>query len=320
MLFVNKILPVFLLMLIGWFCAKVKLVDKKISSSLLSFAIFPLVPALVFLATSQINFKDMVYYRFWVSYILVSLLITVISTFILFFIFRKKGLRALLGGLFTSISNTALIGLPIALSILGKEAVFAFTISLILAFVIFIPLFLVVIDIMKGKRGSVVGFILLIFKNPIIIAIVLGLLFSILHIPLPIFVKHTLGFFSQALIATALFAVGLTLQGFGLNKSYKEVLFITFSCLILKPLIAYGIGSLFGLSEFFLACLVIYNSVPAAKILFVFTSQNKVYEKEAANIISMSTLFSIGTIPLVIYIFDMLHPGVFMTTVHNSLF
>lgn len=281
---------------------------------------FPLIPALVFLATSQIEMGDLLYFRFWLSYLSVSFLITLITALILYFFFRKKVLIAILGGLLTSISNTAIIGLPIALSILGKKAVFAFTISLILAFVIFIPIFLIVLDLLKNKSGSVGGFLVLIFKNPIIISIILGLLFSLFKIPLPIFVKGILGYFSQAVIACALFAVGLTMQGFSLNKAWGQVSFMTLSCLLLKPVLAYVVGLCFGLSEFFLASLVVYNSVPTAKILFIFTSQNHVYEDETASVISLSTLCAILTIPLVIYLFNLLHPNVFATTTVHSFF
>ena len=176
---INAVLPIVLMVAIGYFLKKIGLMDADLSkkANKLVFRVF--LPVKLFLNVYGIkNFDSVNFsYIFYALGALIVIFLLAIPTVILI-TKRRQSRGALLQGVFRS--NYALIGIPLAEELsesLGSEGLVAAT--LLSAFIV--PTFniLAVIGLSifnnEGKKPSLKKIILGIVKNPLIIGIVSGL-------------------------------------------------------------------------------------------------------------------------------------------------
>lgn len=315
MVLLNSILPICMMILAGWFCRAIKLVDASLADPLTKFSFFPVAPALIFLALAKTDFSKLFDYGFLISYLITMIVIFFITLLISLLVFRKSLNNSCIEGMFCTSGNTVMIGFPVAFVLLGHEASIALSISLILITMICLPFLLFFFEHSKQSETNAMKLIgktlLNNFKNPVIIALIAGILFSCFQVPLPTFVQSFLGYFASALIATALFSVGLSIEKITL-KELISILYVSFLSLLVRPLIAWGIGILFQLTPVNLLALVIFNAIPTPKTFFVFAAKYRVFQKEAASIVSLSTICSVITIPVVVFVLEHFYPGSFL--------
>lgn len=174
---VNAVLPIVIMVAIGYFLKKLGLMDGDFSkkANKLVFRVF--LPVKLFLniygikSINSVNFS----YVFYAIGALITIFLLAIPTVI--FITKKKKCRgALLQGIFRS--NYALIGIPLAESLFAEEGQAVAT--LLSAFIV--PAFniLAVIGLSifnnEGKKPNFKKILLGIVKNPLIVGIVSGLI------------------------------------------------------------------------------------------------------------------------------------------------
>lgn len=174
---VNAVLPIVIMVAIGYFLKKLGLMDGDFSkkANKLVFRVF--LPVKLFLniygikSINSVNFS----YVFYAIGAMITIFLLAIPTVI--FITKKKKCRgALLQGIFRS--NYALIGIPLAESLFAEEGQAVAT--LLSAFIV--PAFniLAVIGLSifnnEGKKPNFKKILLGIVKNPLIIGIVSGLI------------------------------------------------------------------------------------------------------------------------------------------------
>lgn len=208
------ILPVFLIIAVGYGAARVGVLGPGAAQALNRFVIWIALPCLLFHVVATTDWA-----RLWHGgFVLVS----VGGSFIVFALGLLAGkLRGLgpadraVDGLNASYSNTIYIGLPLLLLVLGPESrpfvVLAGTLTLIALFAAAVML----IELADGK-GHGVGHALRsaiggIVRNPVLVAPMLGLLWWATGLPLPGPVDSFFGLLGAAASPAALVAIGLFL-------------------------------------------------------------------------------------------------------------
>ena len=144
-------------------------------------------------------------------------------------------------------------------------------------------------------------------KNPLIIAIFAGFAVNALHITLPGVIMDSGKYLSQMVLPLALICIGGSLSIERLTRMDTTAISACVWKLMLSPLIACAIAIGLGLRGDALAVLFLLAASPTATISFVMVQAMKGNGELAANIIAHSTLWSLITVTLGLWILQIMH-------------
>ncbi|MGI9282321.1 MAG: AEC family transporter [Endozoicomonas sp.] len=207
--------------------------------------------------------------------------------------------------------NLAIIGLALVANMYGDPGVALM--SLMMAFII--PLFnvcsVVVLGIYSQQSGaslSVRGMILDLVRNPLIIAVVLGVLVSLSGVGIPLVVDKVGRYFAQISLPLALLGIGGTLSIQALKETSLASLWASLLKVVWLPLIVVPLAWGMGYDGMELSVIFLLFSCPTAVASFVMAKAFNGNAPLAANIIVLTTL---GSLPVVsVGIFFMRSVGV----------
>jgi malonate transporter len=201
------------------------------------------------------------------------------------------------------IANSGFLGLPMFVILFGEAAVGPVMLTLAVDLVVFSSL--IVILITGSREGRVhlrtlrnVGLGLV--KNPMIVAISTGFIWSALDLPIPGPVNEFLAILAGAATPGALFAIGASLAA----KSAERIEvagWLTFCKLVLHPIaVAFGVLVLFPIDAFSAMVVISTAALPVAGNIFMLAQHYGVAPQRVSTAILFSTAASILTVPVVI--------------------
>lgn len=135
-------------------------------------------------------------------------------------------------------------------------------------------------------------------KNPLIIATVGGILFSLLGFNLPDAGWQVLGRLGGASLPLALLAVGAALKPGGFGEHRGLIAWWLMVKLVAVPACAYAIGVALMLDPLPLHCAVLFAALPPATSAYILAVRMGAKAGIAATVISIGTLAGMLTLPL----------------------
>lgn len=206
-------------------------------------------------------------------------------------------------------SNYVIMGIPVATALLGADQLG--TVSILIAVVV--PLFnmlsVVVLEVFRGQKPKPLHILGQIAKNPLVIGSVLGILTLAAGIRLPHILEQTIQNISAIASPLQLFLLGAFFQFSGLKKYRRELTAVSIGKLIVSPALFLGLGALLGFRDVaFVSLLGIFAS-PNAVNSFTMAQQMGGDAELAGDIVVTTSAVSILTMFLWIFLFKSL--GVF---------
>jgi hypothetical protein len=193
--------------------------------------------------------------------------------------------------------NFAVIGLALIANVYGIDSLGKA--SLLLAFTIPIYNTLAVIALtvpLRNERQMNTGYLIIeIIRNPLVLAVIFAIPFSYFRIELPFIVSKTINYL-------ALLGIGGFMDFAELKKGFTLSLYSTFLKLILFPSAIIYAAYLFGFRGYDLGILFILFACPTAIASFIMAEAMGSNSKFAANILLLTTLTSLITITLGLFI------------------
>jgi len=294
-LIVNSIVPVFLLVALGYVFKRKKIITDEIDAFLNNLAYYLLLPSMIFISIYKSPFD-----RIFSIKMIGGLYLAAFTVFLLavllarFFKHEKRG-----GFVLPSFrTNIAYIGFPIILNAYGQTALGE--IGVITGFIapvliMFSILYLNLEYRSKGVRKSSV--IYYIISDPLVISSIAGLTFTYFRIPLPKFLSNTVDMLSSMGSPLILIAVGSGLKISAITKDRAPIFTATVLKLAAQPLIAFLLFKfLIPLNtgmDFKVA--VMTFTFPSALSTYIMVKQYRSDAEMTAAIIMTTTLLSIIT-------------------------
>lgn len=301
----NAVAPSFLLVFLGWALKRAKIIDDRFidtaSKVNFKFGFSTLIFMNIYQSAAITSFDG-----WYVSYLCGGLLAVciVLCAIVPRFVKDRRKASAIIHTAFKP--NIIVLGYPIAAAMFGSSHMGA--ISMVLPFVIVLNNVAAVIVLSSfdesndqyGSRfkNSVIG----ILKNPIIIASVSAAVLLALRIRLPVFLTKSVSNLSGMAVPLALLTLGAQME----LKSVKENLRFSVPATLIKivavPIIMVSLAVALGFSGDELAVIFIISGSPTAANSYVISKEMHSDEKLTGEIILMTTLFSMFTLFLGIYI------------------
>jgi malate permease and related proteins len=292
----NQIIILFIIMIVGFIGAKLKIIDKTLNKGLSDLLINIALPFLI-LSSFDFSFnKEMVSNSAIVFTIAIMIIIfSIFLSKILFYKYSKKERQVM--RFIAVFSNCGFMGFPIVLSIYGKEGLFYASIYNI-AFNIIIWTYGVYLfsekkDIKNLKK---------IFINPAMIATFIGVLLFIFSIKLPGPIQGTLSMVGSMTVPISMLVVGASLTNIGffdIVKSFK-IYYVSFVRLLMIPIILIFALRPFHLADIIIDTVVILTAMPAATLSAIIGEAYGGDVELASKIIFVSTILSAVTIPIIL--------------------
>jgi malonate transporter len=232
--------PIYIAILIGFLCTRMGMLAKSDMRVLGTFVIKLALPALVFKALAQRPLGEILNVSYMLAYVCASLAVIGLGYAWSRYVARQSPVTSTVYAMGMSCSNSSFIGYPILLLTLAPVAGVALALNVIVENVIIIPLLFALAERGRGQGGSwyrqIGQSLARLAGNPIIIAVVAGLVVSLLQWKLPAPVERTVSLFAMASSALSLFFIGGALVGLPIRGLARRALPITAGKLILHPL------------------------------------------------------------------------------------
>jgi len=300
---ISLVVPVFLIVVLGYILKKVGMINENfvMVSSKIVFNIS--LPALIFFQIADINLGEILNIS-QISFIYIGTLISFGVAWIIAEILTKSGRdkASFIQGSFRG--NFAIVGLAIIANFYGVENLGKA--SLVLAFTI--PLYNILsvialtVPFRKERELNYKNTLIEIAKNPLIIAVLAAIPFSYLGIRIPEVVHTTGNYLSALSLPLALIGIGGFLSFKDITKENSLTIISTSLKLVIIPLTATIAAYLLGFSGMDLGIIFILFACPTAIASFIMAEAMGANSRLAANILLLSTLASVVTMTLGLFI------------------
>jgi malonate transporter and related proteins len=293
--------PVFALMAAGYVAARLKYLPEGSGSALSQFAFRVAIPAMLVRAMITAPPIQNSPWRLLAAYLVMITLMWIVATLVAAFVLRKPRDEHAVFAMGSTFGNTVMLGLPISVMAFGQDA--TTLLALLIAVEATLLWIVATLHMEVVRRGRAMSFAALggvmrdLVTNPIILALVIGLLGRIAGLRLPHVPDQLLALLGQAGVPTALFALGMVLSTFKLGGERPTLGAIGVLKLVVMPAVAYGLAHhVFGLPPLVVAVLVLHCAMPVGANPFLFASR---YDQSPATVsaaIVATTLVAVITV------------------------
>ncbi len=294
--------PIYLAVLLGYACTRLGLFAKADMRLFGKFVINLALPALLFNALSSRSLGEILNPAYLGAYALTGLLMIAGAVLAARWLGRKPLHYASMFAMGMACPNSGFVGYPVLLLTLGSSvAGVGMALNMVVENLLLIPLLLALADLDGGGQGGAGQVLLRTFKgllrNPMIIAIVAGLLASLLGWTPPLAVSRTVNLFAQASGALSLFVIGGSLAGQSLRGMGPAVFQITLGKLVLHPLLMFAVLSwLVPVADPELRAAVLLSTAMPIMGIYTILSQRHGHESISAAALLATTAASFVTL------------------------
>ena len=299
----NISIPFFALIFLGFGAHAIGFIDVAGARTMSKFAFYVTLPPFMFLKITASDPTAILNWGFIWRYESSTILIYLTAALIAQLLFRLGRLESGIFGLNVAYPNYGYMGIPLAILAFGDEA--ALPMALIL-FADTIVLLTLTACFVSGNGGGPVAAIKRIsftmIANPLVIAVLAGLLFSASGLILPKIPQQFGTLLAGAAAPVALFALGATLFGQPVRAAAAEVSAISLLKLILHPLlVALFFLGLPGQEPLWVKVAILSSCLPVAANVFMLANHYGAYTGRTASAILVSTALASATVPIILY-------------------
>jgi len=304
------IAPVFIIMVLGFGLGKTKLFPEGSSAILISFVWYIAIPALMFRSLAPKELPSAEELIFVGTYYSSLYLIYGIALVVTRYVFKLSPAERGTFALTTCFANGGFIGIPILEGAYGAEGVRLLLVLLSFHTLTLIPITTFIVERAQhdGREGP--GLLVRTFasvrQNPIVIALVSGLLWSAFSLPFPMWLDKVLELPANSAAPTGLFAAGLALSNIRIAGDLGQSLTAVALKLVLLPLVVFILAHyVLELRKIWVGVATLMASLPTGMVAYSLATRYGVGARRAATAVLISTGVSAFTLSVVLLMLRM---------------
>lgn len=302
----NIVLPIFLILSLGYILKKLKILDELTTKNMNSVNFKVFLPLLLFYNVYKTDLSVVFNPK-----LLIFSIISVILVFLLLFIIipllekdnRKRGV--IIQGIFRS--NFVIFGVPVCEALFGQNATGVASMLIAVVVPLFNFLAVICLEIYRGGNINFKKIIKGIITNPLIIASIIGLFFIYFKIKLPTPIEKTINDISKIATPLAFILLGSSFTFSAFSVYIKQLSITILGKLIIVPGIVLYIAALLGFRNIELTCLLSVFASPTAVSSYTMAEQMDGDSILAGQIVVLTSIISIITVFLWIFILKQFH-------------
>ena len=300
-----KTIPFFALIGLGYWAGRVRFFNEEATAYLTKFVFYFALSALIFRFSSNLSLSEVWNTNLVVGYLLATTALYIIVLAVA--LARRQDLAtAAVEAQCATMGNVGFLGIPMLTLLLGPAAIGPIVMAVSVDLAVFSSLIVILITASREGRVNVATFRMVglgLLKNPMVMAVVAGLLWSALQLPTPAPVSEFLDLLAAAATPGALFAIGASLA----SKSAERLEiagWLSFCKLILHPaLVALGLLIFFPVDTYSAVVVISAASLPVAGNVYILAQHFGAAAHRASAAIFISTVLSIVTVsPIIAFV------------------
>ncbi len=271
--FAETILVVFTLIAIGYGTAAFRVLKPTTGDGLSDFVFTIAVPLLLFRTIATASFDHGAPWALWATYF-TSIFVTWSSAHgIIRSGFGRDARSGVVAGVTAGFSNLVLLGIPFMSGIYGEPGLAILSQIVSIHLPIMMGASIILFEWALKRDGAaaapksvvalVSGFLRQLVSNPLIIGILCGLAVRLSGLDIPGVADRVIATLAGVAGPLALFAMGVSLRGYGIRGQVSQALALVSLKLFLMPAVALGMALLLGLPELQAKVVVAAASLPA---------------------------------------------------------
>lgn len=299
----NVVAPVFLIIIIGVILKLTKGINDNFVSVSSKIVFNVALPAFVFIKLATADFSQAFDLKL-IIFVYAGIIFSFILIWIISILLTKNGRdrASFIQGSFRS--NFVIIGFAIVFNMFGNSALSKA--AILMAFVM--PLFNILavialtVPVKKEKQLSISKTICEIITNPLLLAVIFSLPFFYFNITLPQILTKTIDYLAALTLPLALLGIGGSLNFESIKNDCKLAVIATALKIIILPATFIFLSIKCGFTGEDLGVLFILFATPTAIVSFIMAKAMDCNAELAGNIILMTTIGSVVTISLGIFL------------------
>ena len=296
----NVVMPLFLIMAVGYLLRRIGLLDDTVLPKLNSLVFKAFLPMMLFNNIYHSDLESMMNPKLILTAVVSILVIFGVLCLVIPRI-EKDGPRrgAMVQGIFRS--NYIIFGVPIVSGVFGEQGLGVVSILSAFAIPLFNVLSVVALEIFShgtvNKNRIVKGIV----TNPLIIASLLGVVFLLAGIPIPTPVEEALADMSAIATPLGLVCLGGFFKFADTKRYLKQLIIVVAGRLVVCPAIFLPVFVSMGFRGVDLMALATMMGAPIAVSSFIMAQQQGADADLAGQAVVYTALFSIFTMFLIIF-------------------
>lgn len=301
----NVVLPLFLCIVLGYFLRRIGMLEPVTLKSLnkLGFKVF--LPIYLFntIYTTDIGAAfnpTLIAVGIGGTLLIYALMMLVIPRI------EKENPRrgVMIQGIFRS--NFALYGLPVALSLCGEANIGPTSLLIAVMVPVYNILAVITLETFRGGKPNLRKMLRGVLTNPLIISSLLGIVANLIRLPIPTAVQKGLTDLGRVATPLALVTLGGEFMFRSVSAFRRQLFIVLTGKLILGPLLMVAVGAALGFRNELLVPLLVMFGAPTAVSSFTMAQQMDGDSELAASVVVFTTVLSILTIFLWIFVLKQL--------------
>jgi malonate transporter and related proteins len=298
---INVVIPVFGLILTGYLAGRFEVLGPQSAAALTRFVYYFAFPAALFVFSARAPIVKTFNWPFIGAFVAGSGLTLLLALSVGRFWFRHDMATLSIVGFTAVFGNVIAIGLPLLLTAYGPDGALPPIVVALVFSVLFISSAIAVLEATRASGPSPLRVALQLagslLRNPVVIAPVLGIFYSMTALPLPKAIGNYLDLMAAAVGPAALFAVGLSLVGRKLVGNIGEVLWLAVLKAVINPILTFLLVTYaFVMEPLWSQAAVILSAMPVGTNPYVIAQQYNVHVKTVSPTIVISTVMSVVTV------------------------
>lgn len=297
-----RTLPFFAIIGLGYWAGRSRFFSEEATAYLTKFVFYFALSAMLFRFAATLPFAEIFNARLVLGYLIGTAAVYSLATLVAW-IRRLDIPTAAVEAQCAAIGNVGFLGLPMLALLFTEAAIGPVMLVLTVDLVVFSSLIVILINGGRDGRLTPATFRLIgigLLKNPMIVSISAGLLWSAFQIPVPAPLNDFLTILGGAATPGALFAIGASLA----SKSAERVHiagWLSFCKLVIHPAcVAIVLLWILPVAAFPASVAIAAAALPVAGNVYMLAAHYGVAPHRASAAILLSTAVSILTVPLVI--------------------
>ncbi|WP_171230391.1 AEC family transporter [Ruegeria sp. HKCCA4008] len=297
-----RTLPFFAIIGLGFWAGRTRFFSAEATAYLTKFVFFFALSAMLFRFAATLPFAEIFNARLILGYLLGTMTVYVLASAIAWL----RGLdipTAAVEAQCAAIGNVGFLGLPMLSLLFSEAAIGPVMLVLTVDLVVFSSLIVILINGGRDGRLTPTTFKLIgmgLVRNPMIVSISAGLIWSSLQLPVPEPLGDFLIILGGAATPGALFAIGASLA----DKSAERVqiaAWLSFCKLVIHPAcVAVALLWLIPIDTFPATVAISAAALPVAGNVYMLAAHYGIAPHRASAAILLSTIVSILSVPMVI--------------------
>lgn len=300
--FAETILVVFTLIAIGYGAAAFKVLKPETGDGLSDFVFTIAVPLLLFRTIATASFDHGAPWALWVTYFTAIFVTWSSAHLVIRSGFGRDARSGVVAGVTAGFSNLVLLGIPFMSGVYGEAglAILSQIVSVHLPVMMAASIILFEWALKrdgaatgsKSVIGLVTGFLRQLISNPLIIGIFAGLLVRLSGLAIPGVADRVIASLAGVAGTLALFAMGVSLRGYGIRGQVSQALAMVSLKLVLMPAVALVMALLLDLPEFQAKVAVAAASLPAGVNSWLIANRLGTGQRLASTSMTIGTAFA----------------------------